>query len=155
MKIDRLLSIIVLLLSRDTVSAREMAERFGVTQRTIQRDMDAIGLAGIPVYALQGPHGGYGILESFKMDRHLVTADDLYFIITSLRSVADSLGEGEDHGGLDITLEKMRSLMPAGSDSDISSAMKERLNIDFSLLGGDPRNGEASVPSDMRLTPAG
>lgn len=140
LKIDRLLSIIVFLLDRDLVSAREMAERFSVTQRTIQRDMDAIGLAGIPVYAVQGPNGGYGILESFKMDRRLVSPDDLYFIITSLRSVADTLGDGESHGELDNTLEKMKGLLPSGPDGDVFADRSERLSIDFSMLGSDPRH---------------
>ena len=142
MKIDRLLSIIIYLLNRDLASAREMAERFGVTPRTIQRDMDAIGLAGIPIYAVQGPRGGYGILDSFKMDRALVSPEDFYFILTSLRSVSESLGggDGEPTGGLDGTLEKIKGLLPPRFDGDVFSERAEKLNIDFSMLGGDPRH---------------
>ena len=63
MKIDRLLSIVVYLLNRDLASAGKLAERFGVSVRTIQRDMEAINLAGIPVISVQGPLSGYGIMD--------------------------------------------------------------------------------------------
>ena len=62
MKIDRLLEIVILLLGRESVTARELAEHFGVTVRTIQRDMTSIALAGIPLYANPGRSGGYSIL---------------------------------------------------------------------------------------------
>ncbi len=142
MKIDRLLSIIIYLLNRELVSAREMAERFGVTSRTIQRDMDAIGMAGIPIYTVQGPNGGYGILDSFKMDRSLVSPEDFYYILTSLRSVSESLGgnDEESSGELEGTLEKIKGLLPPSLDGDVFSERAEKLNIDFSMLGGDPRN---------------
>ena len=52
MKIDRLLSIIVYLLNRDLVSAKKLAERFDVSVRTIQRDMETIDLAGIPIISV-------------------------------------------------------------------------------------------------------
>lgn len=87
MRIDRLLSIIVYLLNRDLVIARELAEKYGVTPRTIQRDIEAICLAGIPIMSVQGPHGGYGIMETYKMDRQLVTVDDLFYIITALSGI--------------------------------------------------------------------
>ena len=138
MKIDRLLSIIVYLMNRDLVSARVLAERFEVTVRTIQRDMEAIELAGIPVVSIQGPHGGYGIMESFKMDRRLVSAEDLYYIISSLRSVSDSMGDDRLEG----TLEKMKGLLPAGQ-SDILSRRNSKLSMDFTMLGGDHRQREA------------
>ncbi len=134
MKTYRLLSIIVYLLNRDLVSARVLARRFGVTVRTIQRDMEAIELAGIPIMSIQGPNGGYGIMDNFKMDNQLVSVEDLYYIITSLKSVSDSLGES----AMDETLEKMRTLLPSRS-SDFLAERNEKLYMDFSMLGGDPR----------------
>jgi predicted DNA-binding transcriptional regulator YafY len=49
MRIDRMLAITVMLLNRDRISARELAERFEVSVRTVYRDIDAINMAGIPV----------------------------------------------------------------------------------------------------------
>ena len=138
MKIDRLLSIIVFLMNRELVSARVLAERFGVTIRTIQRDMETIELAGIPIMAIQGPNGGYGIMENYKMDSQLVSIEDLYYIITSLKSVADTLTD--DH--MDSTLEKMKTLLPS-RESGLFTEKNEKLSIDFSMLGGDPRHQAA------------
>ncbi len=138
MKIDRLLSIIVYLMNHELVSARILAQRFSVTVRTIQRDMEAIELAGIPIVSIQGPNGGYGIMENFKMDSQLVSIEDLYYIITSLKSVSDTLSDRS----IDNTLEKMKTLLPA-HDSDFLTGRSGKLSMDFTMLGGDPRHQEA------------
>ena len=138
MKIDRLLSIVVHLLNHDLVSARSLAERYAVSVRTIQRDMDAINLAGIPIVAVQGPSGGYGIMENFKMDRRLVGPDDLFYIITALKGIGSSL----DDVRIDDTLEKMRSLLPV-SEADPFGGRQEKLFVDFSMLGGGPAQRES------------
>ena len=135
MKTARLLSIVMYLLNRERASAREMAERFCVSPRTIQRDIEAIELAGIPVYAVQGSGGGYGILESFKMDRQLMTVEDFYYIITALESIGSSLSDSQ----IDRTFEKIRSLIP-DRGLDFLAGRTDKLSIDFSMLGGDPRH---------------
>jgi len=95
--------------------------------------MDAIDLAGIPVISMQGPSGGYGIMDGYRMDRRLVTADDLFFIITALRGIGESL----DDRRIDDTLEKMRGLLPEAKDKDFKDR-EGKLHIDFSMLGGGP-----------------
>jgi predicted DNA-binding transcriptional regulator YafY len=134
------------------VSAGVLAERFGVSARTIQRDMEAIDLAGIPVVSVQGPYGGYGIMEGYKLDKRLVTEDDLFYIITALRSIGDSLGDRR----IDDAAEKMRGLLPASGDAGFRSR-GERLHIDFSMLGGGPdqrsafKAVQAAVDADRLL----
>lgn len=135
MKTDRLLSIVMYLLNRQRATAREMAARFGVSPRTIQRDLEAIELAGIPIYALQGSGGGYGILDSFKMDRQLMTVEDFYYIVTALESIGASLSDDR----IDRTLEKIRTLVP-DRGLDFLAGRTAKLSIDFSALGGDPRH---------------
>ncbi|MDC7235259.1 MAG: YafY family protein [Spirochaetales bacterium] len=138
MKIDRLLSIIVYLLNHELVSARVLAERFNVTVRTIQRDLESIDLAGIPIISIQGPNGGYGIMENFKIDRQLVSLDDLYYIITSLQSVSETISDEK----IDGTLEKVMNLLPPREHSFLTER-NEKLSIDFSMLGGDPGQQES------------
>lgn len=135
MKTDRLLSIVIYLLNQERASAREMADRFGVSQRTIQRDIEAIELAGIPVFAVQGAGGGYGILDSFKMDRQLMTVEDFYYIVTALESISSSLNDDQ----INSTLEKVRTLIP-DRGLDFLAGRSGKLSIDFSMLGGDPRH---------------
>lgn len=61
MKLDRLVSILVMLLRKERVQAKELAEMFDVSVRTILRDVEAINLAGIPIVTYQGANGGIGI----------------------------------------------------------------------------------------------
>ena len=68
MKVDRLVSIIMILLEKERVGAQELAEMFEVSPRTIYRDIDAINLAGIPVRSISGVGGGFEILQIYKID---------------------------------------------------------------------------------------
>jgi predicted DNA-binding transcriptional regulator YafY len=135
MRIDRLLSIIILLLNRDLVRARELARRFGVTVRTIQRDMQSLQEAGIPIVTIQGPNGGYGIMNTWKLDRQLITIDDLFYMLTALGSIKETLPDD----GLDETLEKVRTLLPAEREGEIDER-RQRLYVDFSMLAGRRRD---------------
>jgi predicted DNA-binding transcriptional regulator YafY len=136
-KIDRLLSIVVHLLSRDLVKASDLAERFGTTVRTIQRDIEAINQAGIPVTAVHGPHGGYKILDSFRLDRQFLSFDDLFFITTALQGIADSL----ENKLVEKTADKIRSLAERHPARELQSRA-QRLYIDFSALGRSARRKE-------------
>lgn len=65
MRIDRMLGIVVILLNRDRVSAKHLADRFEVSVRTIYRDIEAINMAGIPIVAYAGSNGGFGIMNNY------------------------------------------------------------------------------------------
>ncbi|MGM9658965.1 MAG: helix-turn-helix transcriptional regulator, partial [Faecousia sp.] len=67
MKVDRLVSIIMILLEKKRISAQELADRFEVSPRTIYRDIDAINMAGIPVRSTSGVGGGFEIMPEYKM----------------------------------------------------------------------------------------
>jgi len=129
MKIDRLLSIIIYLLNRDLVSARELAEYCEVSVRTIQRDMDALGLAGIPILSIQGAQGGFGIIEGYKLDRQLMNTSDLFFILTALESISSTLKNKQ----ITATLEKVKNLVHDYQATEIDRN-KEKLFIDFSAF---------------------
>ena len=74
MKLDRLIGILSLLLQREKVTAPELAERFEVSRRTIQRDLEALSKAGIPLVTTQGTGGGISIMEGYRVDRTVLTA---------------------------------------------------------------------------------
>lgn len=69
MKIDRQIGILSLLLQMDTVTAPDLAEKFEVSRRTINRDIEDLCKAGIPITTRQGVNGGISIMESYKMER--------------------------------------------------------------------------------------
>ncbi len=77
MKVDRLVSIIMILLDKERIGAQELADMFEVSPRTIYRDIDAINMAGIPVHSTSGVGGGFEIMERYKIDRKVFSTDDL------------------------------------------------------------------------------
>ena len=109
MKVDRLVSIILILLEQPRVGAQELADRFEVSVRTIYRDMEAINQAGIPVRSTSGVGGGFEIMEQYKLDRTVFSTDDLSAILMGLSSLSGMMRGDE----LVNALAKVRSFIPA------------------------------------------
>jgi predicted DNA-binding transcriptional regulator YafY len=76
MKLNRLFEIVYFLLQKKSVSARELAEQLGVSVRTIYRDIDALGLAGIPVYTEQGRGGGISLMPEFVLSKSILSEQE-------------------------------------------------------------------------------
>ena len=66
MRAGRLLSLLLVLQNGHRFTAAELAERLGVSQRTVLRDIEALSGAGVPVYGVRGPGGGFGLLDTFQ-----------------------------------------------------------------------------------------
>jgi len=84
----RLFEIIYLLLNKERVTAKELAERFGVSSRTIYRDIDAIGLAGIPVFTEKGKGGGISLLPDFVLSKSVFSEQEQNEILSMLHGLA-------------------------------------------------------------------
>ncbi len=91
MKIDRLIGIITILLQRGKTTAPELAERFEVSRRTINRDIEDICKAGIPLVTTQGYGGGVSIAEGYQIDKSLLTEEELLHLFSGLRGVGSVL----------------------------------------------------------------
>jgi len=76
-KITRLLEITTLLLSRGTLTAHELAERFSVSTRTIYRDVEALSTAGVPIYMSKGNGGGISLLENYTLNKTLLSDQEI------------------------------------------------------------------------------
>ena len=98
MKIDRLIGILSILLQRSSVTAPELAERFEVSRRTINRDVEALCQAGIPIVTRQGAGGGISIMEGYRMDRTLLSVADMQAILAG-RSLIPDLPEAPPYPG--------------------------------------------------------
>lgn len=122
MKIDRLIGILSILLQEEKVTAPELAERFEVSKRTINRDIEDLCKAGIPIRTIQGTGGGISIMEGYRMDRTLLTSKDMQMILAGLRSL-DSVSGSRYYGQL---MEKIR----AGSSEFVSG--RDSMLIDLS-----------------------
>ncbi|MDV2682754.1 YafY family protein [Alkalihalophilus lindianensis] len=127
MRAERLLNIMFLLQNRDIVTTERLADELNVSRRTILRDMDALSLAGIPVYALRGKHGGWTILESFKTNLSYLKPEEIHALIASPSDkVLKDLGINK--GTIDIR-EKLLSSLPE-SDTVKTRIFWERIYID-------------------------
>lgn len=121
MKLDRLLGILTTLLQNDTVTAPYLAEKYEVTRRTIGRDIDTLCQAGIPIITKQGYGGGISIAEGFKLDKSVLTTDELSTMISALKGLGTVYGKSQ----MEKTLDKLSS----GSDSVVS--LRENVVIDL------------------------
>lgn len=109
MKIDRLISIIMILLEKEKISASVLAKMFEVSTRTIYRDLETINAAGIPVVTYTGVKGGVGIMERYKVDKKLFTLNDITSLLTGLGTISSAVTDKD----LLNTLAKVKSLIPA------------------------------------------
>lgn len=82
--LERLISIIYILMNKGTVTAGELAERFEVSTRTIYRDIEALSIAGIPVYCKKGKNGGISLTEEFVLNKMLITKEEQQEILAAL-----------------------------------------------------------------------
>lgn len=108
MRLERLLGIITYLLNHEAATARKLAERFEVSVRTIQRDMEALNLAGIPVVSARGAAGGYMLMDGFRLGGQLINRDDYSHILTAVSGLCSAY----DSHMVAETLEKLRALAP-------------------------------------------
>lgn len=115
MKIDRIISIIMLLLERERISATKLAEMFEVTPRTIYRDVETINLAGIPIVTYPGVNGGIGIMEEFKIEKKLFTISDVTSLLIGLGNLHSTMTSDE----IINTTAKIKGLIPHDQITDI------------------------------------
>lgn len=131
MKIDRLIGILSVLLQQEKVTAPELAERFEVSRRTINRDIEDLCKAGIPIATTQGAGGGIHIMEGYKLERTLLTSRDMQMILAGLRSL-DSVSGNQYYSQLMEKLEPGASQFVSGKDSiliNLSSWYKDSLAL--------------------------
>lgn len=121
MKIDRLFGILTILTQKQRVKAKDLAERFEVSLRTIHRDIEYISMAGIPIVTYPGGNGGIGIADGFTLDKSILTPNELQSIILGLKSLDSVIGSPQIN-----TL--LRKLSP---ESDRFIALKDDIVIDL------------------------
>ena len=129
MKIDRLIGILSILLQEEKTTAPELAERFEVSRRTINRDVEDLCKAGIPIRTAQGTGGGISIMDGYRMDRTILTSKDMQMILAGLRSL-DSVSGSQYYGQLMEKIKIGSSEFISGRDSmliDLSSWYKDSL----------------------------
>jgi predicted DNA-binding transcriptional regulator YafY len=126
MKINRLLEITTILLNKGTVTAKELADRFGVSTRTIYRDIDVLSSAGVPVYMNKGNGGGISLLEDYAINRALISEQESESLLLGIKTL-----QATKYPEMNSILEKMGSIFKNASNHDW-------VEIDFSHWGSMP-----------------
>ena len=135
MKIDRLIGILSILLQQQRVTAPYLAERFEVSRRTINRDIEDLCKAGIPLVTVQGANGGISIMEGYRLNRTLLTSSDMQAILAGLRSL-DSVSGTSRYQQLMDKLEVNHTTLASNSHIliDLSSYYKSTLAPKIELI---------------------
>lgn len=123
MQINRLFEMVYLLMQRETVTARELAERFEVSTRTIYRDLDLLSSCGIPVYAAKGKGGGIRLLPDFVLNKSVLSEQEQREILFALQGMKAT---GRQEGSQ--VLSRLSALFHKDGT--------EWIDVDFSHWGG-------------------
>ncbi|WIV12464.1 YafY family protein [Proteiniborus sp. MB09-C3] len=136
MKIDRLLGIITVLLNNERTTAKILAEKFEVSIRTIHRDIESICNAGIPIITYQGGGGGISIAEGYKLDKNILTSDELGNIIIGLKSIESISNDSKINLLLDKLSLKHEDVISISNNIfiDLTSFYKTSLSQKINLL---------------------
>ena len=105
MRTERLYNIVAILLSKNTVSASDLAERFDVSTRTIYRDIDVLSVAGVPVYMKKGRGGGITLMEGYKLDKTMLGDEEIESIMMSVGAMSAT-----GYSGVDNVVDKISSV---------------------------------------------
>lgn len=121
MKIDRLISMIMVLLEHEKISAKDLAERFEVSPRTIYRDLDTINQAGIPILSTPGPGGGVEILKTYKFEKRLFSTSDITALLLGLGNIQCNIPSNE----IVCTLAKVKGMIPLEKQKELEFRMNQ------------------------------
>jgi predicted DNA-binding transcriptional regulator YafY len=144
MQMNRLFEIIYILMNKQSATAKELAERFGVSRRTIYRDVDTLSLTGIPIYTEKGKGGGISLLPDFVLNKSILSEQEQNEILSALQSLSNIKTAGADQ-----VLQKLSTIFNktaanwlevdfsdwsfANGDAfnDFKTAILERLIVEF------------------------
>jgi len=113
------LEIVYILLNQKNTTAKQLAERFSVSQRTVYRDIDTLSLAGIPVYTEKGKGGGISLLPEFVLSKSILSDKEQNEILSALQGLTNMGTVDSDHA-----LQKLSAVF--------SKSVTNWLEVDFS-----------------------
>lgn len=132
LKINRLLGIAILLLNRETITAKELAGRFGVSTRTIYRDIDVLSSAGVPVFTNKGNGGGISLLENYSLNKTLISENEIESILLALKTL-----KAAKYPEIDAILEKIGAVF--------KHTETDWVHIDFSPWDSTPNENNKFI----------
>lgn len=129
MRISRLFEIIYILIDKKTITARELADHFDVSVRTIYRDIDVLSSANVPIYTNQGKGGGISLLEDYVLNKYLLSEKEQNDILIALQNLSAT-----HYPDIDYMLSRLSSFFQKKDSNWIE--------VDFSPWGSDENHKE-------------
>lgn len=127
MRADRLLSLLMLLQARGRMTAEELAKKLEVSERTVYRDLSALGMAGVPVYAERGPGGGCGLIDGYRTNLTGLTETEVHTLfMAGAPALLNDLGLGRS---LEGAVLKLLAALPVTFRDNVERA-RQRIHID-------------------------
>nr|WP_223285548.1 YafY family protein [Paenibacillus sp. PL91] len=146
------MAITILLLNRKRVQAQELADRLEVSLRTIYRDLESLNLAGIPIVSYTGAEGGFEIMENFRLDRQMLSFDELIALSTALRGLQST--QAFSNQNLDGLLDKVGALVAKAEQGRMAGADQVIIDLNPWKSSSSERNKYDTLHkavSDKRL----
>ena len=122
---NRLFEIVYILMQKKKITAKELAEKFEVSTRTIYRDIESLSRAKIPIYSSKGKDGGIGILEEYVLNKTVLSEEEQNQILFALQGMKKIAGEDKD------ILEKISTIF--------NKKVNDWIKIDFSNWGKEEK----------------
>lgn len=129
MRADRLVAALLVLQARERVSAAELARELEVSEKTARRDLEALAVAGIPVYAQPGRNGGWSLVGGARTDLSGLTAPEARALFLLAGPAATASPD------LKTALRKLVQALPATFRADAAAAASAVV-IDPAAWGG-------------------
>lgn len=119
----RLLSLILMLQSRRTWKANELADALNVSVRTVHRYMGMLDEMGIPIYTERGPYGGFSLLRGYKLPPLIFSAEEATVLYMGANLVQDVWGQTYDDAVTAVTA-KLDNVLPDDLRQEVARAQR-------------------------------
>lgn len=130
MRADRLLSILLLLQNHGRMTAHDLARRLEVSERTIYRDLEALDIAGVPIYTERGPGGGCELLDGYQTRLTGLNADEVHALTLLMKSAPHHLfTDLELRKPLDDAFLKLQAALPVPARNN-ADRFQKRIHLD-------------------------
>lgn len=137
MSADRLLSILIIVSQKGLVTGKELAEHFEVSLRTIYRDIERIGQAGVPIAALGGKGGGYYLMENYNLNNIFLNKKEIEPLIAVMDNLNFLFGNNANFNDMVLKFKAIHSSKEQKSDKlriDMSHFSMEEELRDYLFL---------------------